>query len=93
MCYFSEYNLLDHLQLLLLHQAVVTLYPEHKGPFPPKDILDKAIASNGEHTDEFPLQASLEQGCGGPAYVQTKLYTELGHFIGKWQRRRSLTYE
>ncbi|KAJ4447952.1 hypothetical protein ANN_09962, partial [Periplaneta americana] len=77
-----EYNLLDRLQLLLLYQAVVTMYPSYSGILPPKDMIDAVISQNGDHVEHFPLQAALERGLGGPAYVWTRLVTKLGHFIG-----------
>lgn len=76
-----EYNFLDNLQLLLLYQAIVTLYPSYSGPLPPKSIIEKVIATNGENITNFPLQAALERGMGGPSYVWTKLLTKYGHFI------------
>ena len=80
--YFADYNLLDRLQLLLLHQAVVTLYPSYSGILPPQDIIETVIARNGDHVQQFPLQAALEKGMGGESYVWTRLVTKLGHFIG-----------
>lgn len=79
---FSEYSLLDHLQLLLLYQAVVTLYPTYSGVLPPQNIIDMVIAHNGDHMQNFPLQAAMEKGMGGTSYVWTRLLTKLGHFIG-----------
>lgn len=76
-----DYNLLDRLQLLLLHQAVVTLYPSYSGVLPPQDIIETVIARNGDHVQQFPLQAALEKGMGGGSYVWTRLVTKLGHFI------------
>ncbi|XP_021930969.1 uncharacterized protein LOC110835248 isoform X3 [Zootermopsis nevadensis] len=76
-----EYSLLDHLQLLLLYQAVVTLYPTYSGVLPPQNIIDMVIAHNGDHMQNFPLQAAMEKGMGGTSYVWTRLLTKLGHFI------------
>ncbi|KAJ9598021.1 hypothetical protein L9F63_026874 [Diploptera punctata] len=76
-----DYNFLDNLQLLLLYQAVLTLYPSYSGPLPPKSMIEKVIAINGENINHFPLQAALEQGMGGSSYVWTKLLTKYGHFI------------
>lgn len=80
---FADYNLLDNLQLLLLHQAVVTLYPSYSGVLPPQNIIDTVKKHNGDHVQQFPLQAALEKGLGGGSYVRTRLLTKLGHFIGK----------
>ncbi|KAJ9599840.1 hypothetical protein L9F63_009880, partial [Diploptera punctata] len=71
-----DYNFLDNLQLLLLYQAVLTLYPSYSGPLPPKSMIEKVIAINGENINHFPLQAALEQGMGGSSYVWTKLLTK-----------------
>ncbi|XP_033608909.1 uncharacterized protein LOC111868360 isoform X2 [Cryptotermes secundus] len=79
--YVFDYNLLDNLQLLLLHQAVVTLYPSYSGVLPPQNIIDMVKKYNGDHVQQFPLQAALEKGLGGGSYVWTRLLTKLGHFI------------
>ncbi|XP_066995295.2 FAST kinase domain-containing protein 2, mitochondrial isoform X2 [Anabrus simplex] len=76
-----ENNFLDLMQLLLLHQAVVTLMPSYAGPWPPDDIIQKASALNGSNITDFPLRGALEHGLGGNAYVCTRVFTKLGHFI------------
>ncbi|PSN30798.1 hypothetical protein C0J52_15293 [Blattella germanica] len=68
--FFSrDYNILDRLQLLLLYQAIVTLYPSYSGPLPPKEIIESAMELNGDHVEEFPLQAALVRGLGGPSIL------------------------
>ncbi|XP_047115538.1 uncharacterized protein LOC124795518 isoform X1 [Schistocerca piceifrons] len=76
-----DYNLLDHLQLLMLFQAVITLFPSYSGPLPPDDIIQKASRLNGDNVNEFPLKGALEHGLGGASYLQTRFTTKLGHFI------------
>lgn len=75
-------NLLPTLQVLNLYQAVITLFPVYRGPFPSDDIIQSASALNGNHVEVFPLKAALEQAFGGSIYVLTKCYTKMGHFIG-----------
>ncbi|XP_046401849.1 uncharacterized protein LOC124167849 [Ischnura elegans] len=76
-----EYNLIDQLQLLLLHQAVKTLYPSYVGPYPPEKMIAAASKLNGDNVEQFVLQGALEKGLGGAAYVHQGLRTHLGHFI------------
>ncbi|KAK9497099.1 hypothetical protein O3M35_004476 [Rhynocoris fuscipes] len=76
-----EYNLLDYLLLLSLYQAVKTLCPWYVGIWPPDNILDKAIKSNGEHITEYPLLKAISHGFGGERYVLNGVHSKLGHFI------------
>lgn len=76
-----EYNMLDQLQLLLLNQAVKTMYPSYVGPYPPENMLKEAAKINGSNVERHVLQSSLERGLGGAGYVHQGLRTRLGHFI------------
>ncbi|XP_063231183.1 uncharacterized protein LOC134535819 isoform X2 [Bacillus rossius redtenbacheri] len=76
-----EYNLLDLLQLLTLHQAVFTLHPSYQGTQPPRGVLEEAARRNGGHMKDFPLRGALESGLGGASYVRTGVHTKLGHFV------------
>lgn len=81
---FTEYNTLDKLQLLALHQCVSTLAPWTDGPSVPSKYLESAIEINGTHHTNFPLLSSLAHGLGDHTYIMNGVYTKLGHFVGKY---------
>lgn len=76
-------NIRDHLMLLKLYQATMTLYPGgYKGLLPPMEIIDKAINISLQKKDDYPLKAALEHGLGGDEYLLTGINSKLGHSIG-----------
>ncbi|XP_077275241.1 uncharacterized protein LOC143904434 [Temnothorax americanus] len=72
-------------ELLLLYQSVKTLYPTYNGPWPSRDILERAISIHktllGPILPTFSLKTALELALGGPQYVHNDLRTKLGHYI------------
>lgn len=79
----SEKNLIDHLALLRLYQAVHTIYPGgYKHSLPSLDLVEEAVKIETSRTN-FPLESALSYAVGGSNHVLTGVSTRYGHFIGK----------
>lgn len=77
-----EYNLLDLLQLLRLHQTVTILHASYEGPFAPREFLKQAEERNGAHNSDLRLLGALEEAMGREN-VLTRCKTEHGIILGK----------
>lgn len=75
-----EYNVLDYLQLLMLHQGVNTLIPDYKGILIDDYYVSKATELTFTKQD-CPLKSVLEHIYGGEENVYSKVKTKYGHFI------------
>jgi len=80
---FAEYNKLDLLQLLRLHQAVTVFYPAYSGPLPSENYLVQAAEINKAYIHEFPLKGILEHSLGTKS-VLTRCKTSLDQWFGEF---------
>ena len=69
--------------VLLLYQAMATLYPQYPGPFPISRIFETPKKHLKTKIEDFPLLPSLECALGGSRYVQSNVKSKLAHHIGK----------
>lgn len=67
-------------ELLLLYQAVKTLYPMYDGPWPSQDILEHTTAFRST-SSVCSFRAALERALGGSRYLYNDVRTKLGHYI------------
>ena len=78
---------LDWMQLDLLQRAVRINCSDYLGPYPDKAVMEMAKKKHLHvylQTDaRFPLKTALEIALGGSAYVESGMFTEYGHYIGK----------
>lgn len=83
----KDITYLDWMQLDLLHRAVSINCKDYPGPYPEKAVIEMAKRKHLYvylQTDaRFPLKAPLETALGGPAYVESGLFTKYGHYVGK----------
>lgn len=78
---FSD-SKLDQIQLMILDQVSATLAPWDTRPRAPHAVVAPIVQFNRANHTAFPLQSALEHGLGGKEYVQTGLFSTLGHFLG-----------
>lgn len=70
-------------RLLVLYQAIKTLYPQYSGPWPTAQCIDIPPPRPMETSQDFPLLKTLESALGGRRYVLSNVRSRLGHIIGK----------
>lgn len=75
-----EYNTLDYLQLLTLHQSVQVLCPDYAGERLGQRYLDKGIELMFTK-QECPLSQFVAFAYGGQEFVRNKVKTRLNHFL------------